>query len=150
MGNWKAAAPIMLSLIIAVLGSYFIYQWIESQRAPKEVVQVQAEAVPVAVAAANLPWGTKIKPEMIKMTPYLKESLPAGYFGSADQLKDRNIDMLPASLNEAVELTEKSKLVREALGDHVFEKFIENKKIEWDEWRTQVTDYEIKHYLPIL
>ncbi|GAH49128.1 unnamed protein product, partial [marine sediment metagenome] len=45
---------------------------------------------------------------------------------------------------------EKSTLVRETLGDHVFDKFIENKKIEWDNYRTQVTDYEIKRYLPIL
>ncbi|MCX5783963.1 MAG: hypothetical protein NTW04_05960, partial [Elusimicrobia bacterium] len=41
-------------------------------------------------------------------------------------------------------------LVREALGEHVFEKFIENKKIEWNHYRTKVTDYEIKEYLPTL
>jgi len=45
---------------------------------------------------------------------------------------------------------EKSKLVRKALGEHVFEAFLENKKIEWDKFRTQVTDYELKTYLPIL
>jgi glutamine synthetase len=41
-------------------------------------------------------------------------------------------------------------LVRKALGDHVFEAFIKNKKIEWDRYRVQVTDYETKRYLPIL
>lgn len=60
-----------------------------------------------------------------------------------------HIPTLPASLHEAILLTEKSDLVREALGDHVFEKFIDNKRIEWDVWRRQVTDYEIKTYLPI-
>jgi glutamine synthetase len=40
--------------------------------------------------------------------------------------------------------------VRKALGDHVFRAFISNKKIEWDQYRTQVTDYELKRYLPIL
>ncbi|MBT9159629.1 MAG: glutamine synthetase family protein [Dehalococcoidia bacterium] len=62
----------------------------------------------------------------------------------------RGIGTLPASLLEAILLTEKSELVREALGDHVFENFIKNKKIEWDKYRMQVTDYELKRYLPIL
>jgi glutamine synthetase len=62
----------------------------------------------------------------------------------------RGIRCLPASLLEAILLTEKSDLVRKCLGDHVFNAFIENKKIEWNQYRTQVTDYEIKRYLPIL
>ncbi|NQU04855.1 MAG: glutamine synthetase [Calditrichaeota bacterium] len=69
---------------------------------------------------------------------------------SKSELESRGIDTLPASLYEAILLTEKSELVREALGNHVFDKFIDNKKIEWDEWRMQVTDYELKRYLPIL
>ena len=60
------------------------------------------------------------------------------------------IGSLPGSLYEAVQLTEKSELVRKALGDHAFNAFIENKKIEWDNYRMRVTDYEIAHYLPIL
>lgn len=62
----------------------------------------------------------------------------------------RGIGSLPASLLEAVLLTEKSEVVREALGDHVFENFIKNKKIEWHQYITQVTDYELKTYLPVL
>jgi glutamine synthetase len=72
------------------------------------------------------------------------------YEMSPEERKKRGIGTLPASLIEAVELCEKSKLVRECLGDHVFNAFIENKKIEWDEWRIKVTDYEINRYLPIL
>lgn len=64
--------------------------------------------------------------------------------------KKRGIGTLPASLMDAVILAEKSELVREALGKHVFEAFIQNKKIEWDQYRTQVTEYELKKYLPIL
>jgi len=101
MGNWKTFAPIALSLVIAVAGSYFIYRWIEGQRAPREVVQVQTEAVPVVVAAADLPWGTKLKPEMIKTSPYLKESLPTGYFGGVADLKDRVL-LAPLKINEPV------------------------------------------------
>ena len=67
-----------------------------------------------------------------------------------DERKERGIATLPSSLWEAVQLTEQSKLVRKALGDHIFNAFIKNKKIEWDNYRTQVTDYELKRYLPIL
>jgi len=62
----------------------------------------------------------------------------------------RGIGTLPGDLFEAIHLTESSELVRRALGDHVFFTFIKNKKIEWDMYRTQVTDYELKRYLPIL
>ena len=72
------------------------------------------------------------------------------YEMSVDERNKRGIRTLPASLSEAIQLTEKSKLVREALGEHVFNAFITNKKIEWDLYRTQVTGYEISRYLPIL
>ncbi len=62
----------------------------------------------------------------------------------------RGIRTLPASLEEAIKLAENSEIVRKALGEHVFNAFIQNKKIEWDRYRTQVTEYEIKRYLPIL
>ncbi len=48
------------------------------------------------------------------------------------------------------ERREKSEVVRKALGDHVFDAFIQNKKIEWDQYRIQVTEYELQRYLPIL
>jgi glutamine synthetase len=64
--------------------------------------------------------------------------------------KALGIGSLPGSLDEAIQLTEKSELVRKALGDHAFNAFIENKKIEWNAYRVRVTDYEIDHYLPIL
>ena len=69
---------------------------------------------------------------------------------SSEERKERGIGELPGSLLEAIELTEKSKLVRDTLGEHTFNAFIQNKKVEWDRYRTHVTDYEIAHYLPIL
>ena len=60
------------------------------------------------------------------------------------------IESLPGNLYEAIQITEKSDLVKRALGDHVFQQFIENKKIEWDRYRAQVTDYELEQYLAIL
>ncbi len=62
----------------------------------------------------------------------------------------RGIKTLPGSLVEAIQLAESSDVVRQALGDHVFHSFIQNKKIEWDLYRTSVTDYELKRYLPVL
>jgi len=72
------------------------------------------------------------------------------YEMSEEDRQKRGIGTLPGSLSEAILLMEKSPLMREALGDHVFFTFLQNKKIEWDGYRTQVTDYELKRYLPIL
>ena len=72
------------------------------------------------------------------------------YEMTAEQRKRRGIKTLPGSLDEAVALTEKSTLVRKALGDHLFHAFIKNKKVEYNQYRIQVTEYEIKKYLPIL
>jgi len=60
------------------------------------------------------------------------------------------IKSLPEDLLEAIKLTERSELVRKALGDELFHFFIRNKKMEWDEYKAQVTQYEINKYLPIL
>jgi glutamine synthetase len=62
----------------------------------------------------------------------------------------RGIEVLPGSLYASLEVTEQSELVRKTLGEHVFTKFLENKYIEWDNYRVQVTEYEIDKYLPIL
>jgi glutamine synthetase len=69
---------------------------------------------------------------------------------SSKEREQRGIGSLPINLSDAISLTENSQLVRKALGDHVFDSFIKNKKIEWDQYRTQVTEYELKRYLPIL
>ena len=62
----------------------------------------------------------------------------------------RSIESLPGSLNEAIAAMEESDLVRTALGDHIFDKFIENKRIEWNAYRSQVHRYEVERYLPVL
>jgi len=72
------------------------------------------------------------------------------YLMSEEERQKRGIGILPSSLLQAIQLTEKSELVRNALGEHVFSAFIENKKIEWDQYRIQVSEYELNKYLPIL
>ena len=63
---------------------------------------------------------------------------------------ERGIESLPNNLLEALRITEDSELVRNALGDSVFNSFVENKKIDWERYRSQVTDYEVSRYLPTL
>src|SRR3989338_6182874 len=62
----------------------------------------------------------------------------------------RGIATLPGSLGEAIALAEESRLLRRALGEHVFASFLKNKKIEYDTFRKTLTDYELKTYLPLL
>ena len=69
---------------------------------------------------------------------------------TSEEREERGIGSLPMNLSDAISLTEKSELVRKALGDHLFDSFIKNKRIEWDQYRIQVTEYELKRYLPIL
>jgi glutamine synthetase len=64
--------------------------------------------------------------------------------------KAHGITDLPGNLYAAILATEKSEMVREVLGDHIFDKFIENKKIEWDGYRSHVSQYELDKYLSIL
>lgn len=60
------------------------------------------------------------------------------------------IEALPEDLYEAIAEMEQSDLVRDALGDHVFEYVVRNKREEWDQYRSYVSPYEIERYLPIL
>ena len=89
MGRWKAFIPIILALVVATGGSVFLYKWLQVKTAPAAVVQVETQAVPVVVAAADLTWGTKLTKEMLKTVPFLKESLPAGYLSDPEALEGR-------------------------------------------------------------
>ncbi len=57
---------------------------------------------------------------------------------------------MPESLGEALHHLKNSKLMREILGQHVFENFIEVKTREWDAFRSHVTQWELERYLPRL
>ena len=72
------------------------------------------------------------------------------YLMNEEERKREGIKTLPGSLIEAIVLTEKSKLVREALGEHIFRNFLTSKKVEWDRYRVNVTEWELKEYLSVL
>ncbi|WP_420453819.1 type I glutamate--ammonia ligase [Ilumatobacter sp.] len=67
-----------------------------------------------------------------------------------DELGQRGIDKLPQSLHDALVVMEESSLVREALGEHIFEWFLRNKRSEWRAYKTQVTPFERDRYLRAL
>ena len=64
--------------------------------------------------------------------------------------KKAGIDSLPEDLLEAIKLAETSELVKDTLGKELFYYFIRNKRMEWDEYKQQLSQYEINKYLPIL
>lgn len=80
-------------------------------------------------------------PEPIEMDVY--------HLSEAERAK-LNIDTLPGNLNRAIEYAETSEVLKEALGEHIFEQFITSKKVEWDDYRIRIHPYEIERYLPVL
>jgi pilus assembly protein CpaB len=77
----RAFIPILLSILVALGGSYFLYNWLNKQRAPEQVVAVkETRAVPVVVTLVDLPWGTNFAAETLATRPYFEESLPAGHY----------------------------------------------------------------------
>ncbi|MEW6187079.1 MAG: glutamine synthetase family protein [Thermodesulfobacteriota bacterium] len=84
----------------------------------------------------NYPLPDPVEEDIFEMTPAEREA--------------KGIFSLPGNLYAAIEELKKSTLVREALGDHIFFKFIANKEIEWDHYRTHVSRFELERYLPTL
>ena len=71
------------------------------------------------------------------------------YHFDESELKRRNIRMLPATLGEALEELQRDTVVQEGLGEHVYERFIEAKTQEWDEYRMYVSQWELDRYLEV-
>jgi len=66
-----------------------------------------------------------------------------------DEARLAKLTAMPGSLGEAIAEMEKSELVKHTLGDHLFERYVEAKKQEWDEYRLNVSQWELDRYLPI-
>jgi len=72
------------------------------------------------------------------------------YAMSEKEMEKYNIHHLPESLGHALSFLEESKLMKETLGEHIFDNFLHVKRVEWNKYRTQVTPWEIDKYLQIL
>jgi glutamine synthetase len=69
---------------------------------------------------------------------------------SVDERKKMGIETLPVDLGEAIREAEGSELLQKALGEHVYTRLLEVKRAEFEEYRLQVTPYEIQKFLPVL
>jgi glutamine synthetase len=74
----------------------------------------------------------------------VEESL---YAMDAARIKEKGIRELPGTLGEAIDELERDEVVCAALGDHVLSRFLDAKREEWDEYRMQVTSWEVDRYL---
>ena len=72
------------------------------------------------------------------------------YHLSPDERRRLGIEQLPETLGQAIELTAESELVLRALGEHTFNRFVEIKRREWEDYRVQVSQWELDRYLPVL
>lgn len=68
----------------------------------------------------------------------------------ASKKKRAGVEQLPTDLGEAIESAEKSDFLKEALGEHIYQSLIANKKFEWDEYRRHISNYELKKHLTTL
>ena len=89
--------------------------------------------------------------EMLEKEYDLAEPTEENVFEMTEgEREERGIEVLPGSLIEAIHEAEGSELLRRCLGDHVFDSLIANKKIEWDQYRKHVSEFETRRYMPIL
>ena len=68
----------------------------------------------------------------------------------SDERRRLGIEQLPETLGEAIEITAESELVLRTLGEHIFNRYVEIKRQEWEDYRVQVTQWELDRYLPVL
>ena len=72
------------------------------------------------------------------------------YHLSPEERRRLGIEQLPETLGEAIEITAESELVLRALGEHAFNRYVDIKRREWEDYRVQVTQWELDRYLPVL
>jgi glutamine synthetase len=82
-----------------------------------------------------------------ELPPPMEQNL---YHLTAEQRKERGIVALPETLGEAIDELAESELVKRALGPHIFGRYVELKRKEWDDYRVQLTPWELERYLPAL
>ena len=87
-----------------------------------------------------------IENNLEKISPVKKNLFKMSY----RELRKNKIENLPSNLLESMKLFQKSKLMKESIGEDIFNKIIEAKKLEWEDYSSYVTDWEIKKYLKLI
>ena len=99
MEKFRPMLLLAAAVIIALVTSIMAYNWMKKETASKEA---NLQTLPVAVAVTDLSWGTALNKEMVKTTPFLKGSLPAGeYFSDAASLEGKVL-IMPIKANEPI------------------------------------------------
>jgi glutamine synthetase len=101
-------------------------------------------ANPYLAFACMLGAGLKGIEEKLELMPEATNNI---FHMSDAELDTAGINILPGTLGEAIELFENSELMKEVLGEHIHSFYVKNKRAEWDEYRMQVTEWELDKYL---
>ena len=112
-----------------------------------EVRSIDSACNPYLTFAVLLAAGLKGVEEGYELPPETEDDV---WSLTDAERKAMGIKPLPASLSEAIAVMESSELVAETLGEHTFEFFLRNKRAEWEDYRNQVTAFELERYLPRL
>ncbi|HEY5112536.1 MAG TPA: glutamine synthetase family protein [Coriobacteriia bacterium] len=102
-------------------------------------------ANPYLAFACMLGAGLKGIEEQLPLAPEATNNI---FHMSDAELEAAKIYTLPGTLGEAIDKFEASALMKEVLGDHIHSFYVQNKRAEWDEYRTQVSEWELQKYLP--
>jgi glutamine synthetase len=112
-----------------------------------EVRSVDSACNPYLTFAVLLAAGMKGIQEGYELPPGAEDDV---WSLTDSERKAMGYEDLPQDLSSALKVMEKSELIAETLGEHVFDFFLKNKRAEWDEYRRQVTEFERRRYLPVL
>lgn len=100
MERYKPVILLSAAVLVALITSIIAYNWLKTKKAGTDAAALQTHTA--AVAVQSIPWGTIIKPEMVKSVPFTKGSLPEGsYFTDASALAGRVV-LSPISANEPI------------------------------------------------
>jgi pilus assembly protein CpaB len=98
MGKNKALVILGIGVLIAVVASLFTYGWLQKKGRVQSQTQ---ETISVVVASSDLRWGTVLATDMLKLTPFLRQSLPEGHFTNTTQVAGRTL-INPVKANEPI------------------------------------------------
>jgi glutamine synthetase len=124
-----------------------MYKPTKGQSTRVEVRSIDSACNPYLAYALLLAAGLKGIDEGYELPPGAEDDV---WSLSSSERRALGIDPLPQNLAEAIALMERSELAAETLGEHVFDFFLRNKRREWEEYRMQVTPFELDRYLPVL